>query len=297
MGETYRAQIIHPASFAGIRPVRTCQAEGMRITALYSYPVKGCHRLEHDAAQVEPWGLAGDRRWLMVDAEGVGITQRDTPGLTRLTVRPRPGGLDLSAPGLPPLSVDEPVDGPPADVRVFRHKDPVPARVAEREWSSRFLGRDARLVWQADPTGRPIASHARPDDRVSFADGFPVLLANEASLSAVNDWLAEAGDEPVPMTRFRPNLVVGGAPAWAEDDWLGRRLRVGAAVFRAAKASSRCVVTTIDQETGAKGREPLRMLGRRRRFDDGLLFAINLIPEDRATIRLGDPVEVLQPYG
>ena len=269
----------------------------MRITALYSYPVKGCRRLEHDVAEVEPWGLAGDRRWLMVDAEGIGITQRDVPRLALLTVRPRPGGLDLSAPGMPPLSVDEPVDGPPELVRVFRHKDPVPARGAEQEWSSRFLGRQARLVWQADPTSRPIASHAEPADRVSFADGFPLLLAGEASLSAVNDWLAEAGEEPVPMTRFRPNLVVGDAPAWAEDDWLGRRLRVGAVTFRAAKSCARCVVTTIDQETGEKGREPLRMLGRRRRFDDGLLFAINLIPETRAPIRLGDPVEVLQPYG
>ena len=277
----------------------------MRITALYSYPVKGCHRLEHDAAVVEPWGLAGDRRWLMVDDDGVGITQRDAPHLARLTVRPRPGGLELSAPGLPPLDVDEPVDGPPESVRVFRHKDSVPARVADKEWSSRFLGRDARLVWQADPTGRPIASHAEPGDRVSFADGFPVLLANDASLAAVNDWLAEAGEEPVPITRFRPNLVVGDAPPWAEDDWLGRRLRVGAVVFRAAKSCARCVVTTIDQETGEKGREPLRMLGRHRRFDDGLLFAINLIPEasgnlnpgTTASIRLGDPVEVLQPYG
>ncbi|GAA0489814.1 molybdenum cofactor biosysynthesis protein [Paractinoplanes deccanensis] len=270
----------------------------MRITALYTYPVKGCHRIEHDVARVEPWGLAGDRRWLMVDAEGVGITQRDSPLLTQLAVRPRAGGLVLSAPGLPELDVDEPVDGAEELVRVFRHKDPAPARVAEKEWSSAFLGRDARLVWQRDPAGRRIATHALPDDRVSFADGFPVLLANEGSLSAVNDWLAESGEEPVPITRFRPNLVVGGAPAWAEDEWLGRRLRIGDVTFRAAKSCSRCVVTTIDQETGEKGREPLRLLGKRRRFDDGLLFAINLIPDmSHVSIAVGDPVEVLQPYG
>ncbi|WP_250035653.1 MOSC domain-containing protein [Paractinoplanes maris] len=264
----------------------------MRITALYTYPVKGCHRLEHDTAAVEPWGLAGDRRWLMVDAEGVGITQRDTPVLTRLTVTPRAGGLELSAPGLPPLSVDEPADGPEEQVRVFRAKEPVPARVAEKEWSTRFLGRDARLVWQADPTGRTIEEQALPGDRVSFADGYPVLLANEGSLAALNDWLVEAGEEAVPVTRFRPNLVIGGAEPWIEDGWLGRRLRIGDLTFRAAKECARCVVTTIDQETGEKGRQPLRMLGARRRFDTGLLFAINLIPDKLGVVRLGDTVGV-----
>lgn len=264
----------------------------MRITALYSYPVKGCHRIEHRSASVEPWGLAGDRRWLLVDSDGVGITQRDTPRLTQLVVSPRPGGLVLNAPGLPPLEVDEPVDGPEELVRVFRSKGPVPVRVAEKEWSSLFLGRDARLVWQADPTGRPIESHARDGDRVSLADGFPVLLANEGSLSALNDWLVEAGEEPVPMTRFRPNLVVEGAPPWAEDGWLGRRLRIGDVGFRAAKSCARCVVTTIDQDTGETGRQPLRILGTHRRFDDGLLFAINLIPDMPGMVCLDDPVEV-----
>lgn len=261
----------------------------MRITALYSYPVKGCHRIEHDAAQVEPWGLAGDRRWAMVNAEGVAITQREAPRLTQLAVTPRTGGLELSAPGLPSLSVNEPIDGPEEQVRVFRRFDPLPARVAEKEWSSRFLGRDARLVWQADPTGRRILTHPAP---VSLADGFPVLLANEGSLAALNDWLVEAGEEPVPMTRFRPNLVVGGAEAWAEDQWLGRRLRIGEMTFRAAGECSRCVVTTVDQETGETGRQPLRMLGARRRFGDKLLFAINLIPDMSGIMRVGDTVEV-----
>jgi uncharacterized protein len=268
----------------------------MRITALHTYPVKGCHRIEHDVARVEPWGLAGDRRWMMVDAEGIGITQRNTPRLTQLTVRTRPGGLTLTAPGLPPLDVDEPADGPEEFVRVFRHKTPVPARVAESAWSSTFLGGEARLVWQADPTGRTIETHARPGDRVNFADGYPLLLANEASLSAVNDWLAAEGEEPVPMTRFRPNLVVAGAEPWAEDGWLGQTLHVGGVPFRAAKACARCLVTTIDQETGDRGRQPLRALGRHRRFDEGLLFAINLIPDiapgTTAEVRLADPIRV-----
>jgi uncharacterized protein len=269
----------------------------MRIKSLHSYPVKGCHRLDHDAAVVEPWGLAGDRRWMMIDADGVGITQRDTQRLTQLTARPRPGGLLLTAPGLPPLDVPEPVDGPKETVRVFRSKQQVPARIADTQWSSAFLGLDARLAWLAEPTARGIESHALPTDRVSFADGFPVLLANTASLDAINDWLVEAGEEPVPMTRFRPNIVLTGAGPWAEDGWIGRTLRVGSVPFRAAKPCDRCVVTTIDQESGDKGREPLRILGRHRRYPDGLLFAINLVPDlpigDVGQIRVGDQVTVV----
>jgi len=265
----------------------------MRITALYTHPVKGGHRLEHDQVVVEPWGLAGDRRWMLVDDDGVGITQRDNPRLTQLRARPRPGGLVLSAPGRPDLDVPEPVDQPDEFVRVFRSQEKLPARIAESRWSSEFLGRPARLAWQADPNGRPIAAAAR-GDRVSLADGYPLLLANTASLDAVNDWLVEAGEEPVPMTRFRPNVVVTGAPAWAEDDWLGGRLRIGEVTFRAAKSCARCVVTTIDQETGERTGQPLKMLGRHRRYDDGLLFAINLIPDEPlGVLRVGDPVSLV----
>jgi uncharacterized protein len=144
---------------------------------------------------------------------------------------------------------------------------------------------------------RAIQNNALESDRVSFADGFPMLVTNMASLAALGDWLCEAGDEPVPMTRFRPNIVVSGARPWAEDEWVGRRLRIGEITFRAAQPCDRCLVTTIDQETAVKGRQPLRALGEHRRFDDGLLFGMNLIPDIRAgetgIIRVGDEVSVL----
>jgi uncharacterized protein YcbX len=263
----------------------------MRITALSTHPVKGAHRLDHESVAVEPWGLAGDRRWMLVDDEGVGITQRGEPRLARLRVRPRPGGLTLSAPELPDLDVGEPAGEPESTVRVFSNQPALPVRIAESRWVSAYLGRPARLAWQADPTGRGVPGPSRPGDTVSLADGYPVLLANTASLDAVNDWLAEAGEEPVPMTRFRPNLVVGGAPAWAEDGWLGHRLQIGEVSFRAVTACARCLVTTIDQETGERTGQPLKMLGRHRRYPAGLLFAINLIPEAPfGVVRTGDPV-------
>jgi uncharacterized protein YcbX len=192
---------------------------------------------------------------------------------------------------MPDLSVDEPADGPKEFVRVFSGHLPTPARLAESDWSSAFLGAPARLVWQADAGARPIGGKDPDGGPVSFADGYPMLLANEASLDALNYWL----DEAVPMTRFRPNLVVSGASAWAEDDWSARevRLQAGDVVLRAGPGCPRCVVTTIDQETGEKGREPLFALGRHRRFPDGLLFAINIVPESLGSLRVGDAVTVL----
>jgi uncharacterized protein YcbX len=275
----------------------SCEAGKVKIASLHTYPVKGCHRLDHGLATVEPWGLAGDRRWMVVDPEGIGITQRNTPRLTGLRAEVTPPGLVLDAYGMPPLTVAEPADGRKEFVRVFRNKSPVPARIADAtDWFSTFLGRPARLVWLGDPTARTIETHALPGDRVSFADGYPLLLANAGSLAALNDWLVADGDEPIPMTRFRPNLVVDGAGAdpWVEDDWLGHRLQIGDVAFRAAKSCARCVVTTIDQETGEPGRQPLRMLARHRREGKDLLFGINLIPDvyagERGIVRVGEAV-------
>jgi uncharacterized protein YcbX len=270
----------------------------VRLAALHTYPVKGCHRLDHDAARVEPWGLAGDRRWMVVDADGVGVTQRETPALVRLRVQPRDGGLLLRAAGLPDLAVAEPADAPPLPVRVFRNRLPVPALPAgpaADAWLTTLLGRSVRLVHLARPTRHQApGSHAHDTgDQVSFADDYPLLLAVAASLDALNGWLADDGEPPVPMTRFRPNLVVAGAPAWAEDGWAGRRLRIGSARFRAAGACGRCVVTTTDQETGVRGREPLRALGRHRNVGGQLLFGLHLVPEGPGEVRVGDPVEVL----
>jgi uncharacterized protein YcbX len=278
-----------------VPPHLTCEAGRVEIASVHTYPVKGCHRLDHSRAAVEPCGLAGDRRWMVVDANGVGITQRTSPLLTGLRVTVQEYGLVLDAPGMPTLAVPEPADGPKEFVRVFNSKPPAPARVAYgSDWFEAFLGRPVRLVWLGDPTARPIEDHARPDDRVSFADGFPLLLTTTASLSAVNDWLVEGGDEPVPMTRFRPNVVVSGSTPWAEDDWLGHRLRIGEVTFRAAKSCARCVVTTIDQETGETGRQPLHILGKNRRVGNDLLFGINLIPDvyagEGGIVRVGDTV-------
>ena len=290
----------------------------MRLASIHTYPVKSCHRIDHgeQPVRVEPWGLAGDRRWLVVDPDGTLVTQREVAAMTRIQPVPRPGGLTVRAAGMPDLDVPQPDGAELVDSFVWR--TPVraaPAGDAAAAWFSAVMARDVRLVWLDDPTRRAVEpAYAAPTDRVSFADGYPLLLANVASLEKLNGWLAEAGNgwgrvrsarserseyrsrepESLPMTRFRPNVVVAGAPAWAEDDWVGRRLRIGTVTFRAPKPCDRCVVTTTDQETGVRGREPLRTLGRHRNVDQKLLFGLNLIPDGPyGPIAAGDPVEVL----
>ncbi|MFC4021483.1 MOSC domain-containing protein [Micromonospora sp. GCM10011542] len=270
----------------------------MRLASIHTYPLKGCHRVDHDATLVRPWGLAGDRRWMVVDDAGVGVTQREATGLVGVRAVTRDAGLLLRADGRPDLHVPEPEGADPVPVRTFgNRKLPVPALPAgpaADEWLGALLGRSVRLVWLARPT-RHLAADDRPydtGDQVSFADAYPLLLANSASLDAVNDWLAEADEKPVPMTRFRPNLVVDGAPAWAEDDWAGRTLRLGEQRFRAAGPCDRCVVTTIDQETGVRGKEPLRTLGRHRNVARKLLFGLHLVPLDTGPLAVGAPLVV-----
>lgn len=270
----------------------------IRVGSLHTYPVKGCHRVDQEAADALEWGLAGDRRWMIVDADGVGVTQRETTALVRLRASVRPGGLVLSAPGLPSIDVAEPAGAAPVPVRTFTsRRGTVPARPAGAEadaWLGKLVGREVRLVWLHDPTAQTPGGSSRVGlTTVSFADAYPLLLGNAASLAALNDWLLEAGDAPVPMTRFRPNLVVDGAGPWDEDAWVGRRLRIGAAELRAAGPCDRCVVTTVDQETGEKGRQPLAILGRHRNVDQGLMFGLHLLTVTPGRVTVGDPVTLL----
>lgn len=259
--------------------------------------------MDRDTARVEPWGLDGDRRWLIVDERGVGLTQREHRELVMVRAVSRPGGLTLDVPGLAPLELVEPVGGEVMEVRVFQGRPLSLVRAAGPEadgWLNRLLGRRARLVWLGDPAGNrvpwPVSAGSA---ELSFADGTPLLLANAASLAAFNDWLLESGslEGPLPMTRFRPNVVVEGAAPWAEGDWVGRRIRIGGAVFHGVAECGRCVVAATDQETGERGHEPLRTLAARRSVDQRLLFGLQLTvsaqPGESRAVSVGDAVEVL----
>jgi uncharacterized protein len=269
-----------------------------RVASIHIYPMKAGRAVDLAEARVEPWGLAGDRRWMLADEDGRFISQREEPSLALIVVSASPddGTLSVTAPSRPGLRV--PVPGPDvAQLRVSVWGSVMLALAAgpgAGAWFSAYLSRPAHLVYLDDPaTRRPVdPEFGRPGDTVSFADGFPLLLTSTGSLDELGHWLAADGDEPVPMTRFRPNVVVAGTPPWAEDRWI--RVRIGPVQFRVVKPCDRCVVTTIDQQTGVRGRQPLRMLARHRRFGQELIFGQNLIPDTTGMIRAGDPVEILE---
>ncbi|MFE1960240.1 MOSC domain-containing protein [Streptomyces sp. NPDC059479] len=290
-----------------MRPARSAQPARSVLHALRVHPVKSMAGCTPERALVEPWGLAGDRRWTLIDGTGKVVTQRQRPRLALARAEPRPdGGIRLHAPGLEPLTVLEPraVEEEPEPggtgtvvVDIFGTKvEAVPAGSEAHDWASTYLGVEVRLVHLDAPASRrPVnPQFARPGETVSFADGFPLLVTTLASLDALNSWIADgdhAEEGPLPMDRFRPNLVVAGTAAWAEDNW--RRVAVGEVTFRVARPCGRCVVTTTDQRTAERGKEPLRTLGRYRKFDGRLIFGQNLVPESTGTLQVGDPFTVL----
>jgi uncharacterized protein YcbX len=264
----------------------------MRLGGLYRYPMKSCAPLPAESAAVEPRGLAHDRRWMVVDPDGRFVTGRELPRLTLVHARPSAdGGLSLQAPGMMPLRLEAPRGDARLPVTVW--KSDVLARACDAAadaWLSAFLGRSVRLVHMAEDVHRPMtSSHARPGDEVSFADAYPLLLITRAAVDLLNTKL----ERPVSPLRFRPNLIVDGAAAHAEDGW--SRVRVGEVEFEVGKACVRCVFTTVDPERGERdaGGQPLKALIGYRRGPEGVTFGRNLIPRTRGTIRLDDPVEVL----
>jgi uncharacterized protein len=264
------------------------------LASIHIYPLKACRAVDLDESVVEPWGLAGDRRWLLVDSDCRFVSQREHPALARLAVRYGPGAdITASGEGYPTVEVAVPGESPEL-LKVTVWGSPVLAAAAGPEadaWFSDYLGEKVRLVYLDDPTRRAVdPDYGADGDVVSFADGYPLLLTNAESLDQLGEWLIAAGDQPVPMNRFRPNVVVSGYEPWAEDRW--RRIRIGSVSFRVVKPCDRCVVTTTDQATGVRSRQPLRILAARRRFGNKLIFGQNIIPDSPGRIRVGDPVEV-----
>lgn len=263
----------------------------MELGSLYLYPLKSCAPWAVATADVRPRGLAHDRRWLLVDDAGRFLTGREWPRLTLVRATPEADGLALRAPGMPGLRV--PVPTAPANVPVTIWKDTVEARPcgdAADAWFTRFLGHPARLVHMDDGVRRPLADkHGHPGGEVSFADTAPLLVITRAALDALNTRLPV----PVPIERFRPNLVVDGAPAHAEDGW--SRVRIGDVEFDATTPCARCVFTTVDLATGQRDAsgEPLRTLATYRRAEKGVTFGRYLVPRGTGTLRIGDPVAVL----
>ncbi|HET8988170.1 MAG TPA: MOSC N-terminal beta barrel domain-containing protein [Humibacillus sp.] len=272
------------------------------VTALTVHPVKSLGGVAIESGGVEPQGLRGDRRWAVVDPHGTKVTAREEHALLGLRAEPLDeGAVRLLGPGVDPLDVAPPRDAVPVPVRFSGQGSARPAGPEADAWLTDQIGRPLRLVWQDDSTHRPI----RPEmggvagDRNSLSDAAPLHVTSEASLRRLNDWILETalerGEQPGELLghdRFRPNVVVAGSEAFAEDSWVAAR--IGDVPFRATMVCDRCVMTTIDRATLARAKEPIRSLARHRKWDGATWFGIRLTPvlplAAGATIRVGDEV-------
>jgi uncharacterized protein YcbX len=270
--------------------VSNAEAAPAAVSGLYVYPVKACRGIRVSSVEVAARGFAGDRRWMIVDAAGQFITQRQVPELCLVDTALDAGSIRLGAPGVESVLLPRTHEqGEELRVTVWRHTGLAVRHVEGSAWISQVLGRESSLVYMADRHVRPVdPSYARPGDAVSFADGYPFLVISDASLADLNARL----ELPIRMERFRPSITVSGVVPYAEDGWA--RVRLGALGFRAVKRCSRCTVTTIDPVTALKGKEPLRTLARYRRWDDEVWFGMNLIGDGTGSLAVGDPLTLLE---
>ena len=265
----------------------------MHLSEINIYPIKSLKGISLTEAKIEARGLSFDRRWMLVDEHNKFITQREFPKMATLKV-------EIHSDHLRVLNGRDKVDVPfeaygDAKARVTVWGSTVKADVYQpvvSHWFSERLGLKCKLVRMPETTNRivnPVYAVRKYEDTVSFADGYPFLLIGQASLDDLNSRLAEA----LPMNRFRPNFVVEGAEPFEEDNW--KKIRIGETVFYVVKPCERCIIPTIDQVKGIKGKEPLTTLNTYRNFKGKVLFGQNLIAEKPdATIRIGDEVEIIE---
>jgi hypothetical protein len=263
----------------------------LTLASMYIYPVKSLGGLSLRESLTTQRGLMYDRRFMVVDDAGGFLTQRALPAMATIWTDIEDGMLTLAAPDLDTVSVPlQPAHEAFFDVQVW--SSTVRAHEVSPEanrFLSNYLGINCRLVYMPDASERKVSTdYAKNAEIVSFADGYPFLLVSEESLADLNSRMTQ----PIPMNRFRPNLVVRGCAPYAEDTW--KEIRIGDATFRIAKPCTRCQITTTDQATGeVLGPEPLRALATYRNSPEGVMFAQNALPVRLGKIRVGDAVEIL----
>lgn len=265
-----------------------------KLTQINLYPIKSTATLSVSRSSVLARGLEYDRRWMLVDHKGLFLTQRKLPRMALIKTSLAGDSLLVSAPEMTDLLIPYEVpDQQKMQVKIWR--DDIEAKKlddAYAEWFEEFLGIKCHLVFMDASIQRLIdPGYAKQEEQVSFADGFPLLLATQQSLDDVNKRME---DEEVDMRRFRPNLVIDGDnKAFAEDDW--KQIQIGTVVFDIVKPCSRCVMTTIDPDTGLKSEEgvPLTTLKQYRSDTKGIYFGQNMIPRNEGVLRVGDSVTLL----
>lgn len=260
----------------------------MKVHALFLYPVKSLAGIPVDRFSLDDFGPVGDRRWMIVGANGQFVTQRLNPELAMIATRFDGPDVIITIPGEGEFRLSAEAGAGTGLARVWRDQvDVLSGPINAADALSRFCGKDLHFVYMRNETFRRVDPEWVPAyRRVSFADGFPFLVTNQASLDELNSRL----EHPVDMRRFRPNLVVSGAQPWDEDRWTS--LSVREISLSLVKPCSRCIMTTVDPDTGIRSPDgqPLKTLASYRRAPDGVIFGLNGVHDANGTLSVGDPV-------
>ena len=262
------------------------------LSNLTYYPIKACRGFDVSESRVEHMGLADDRRMMVVTPEGEFLTQREHPRLALITPALKNDSVILSAPNFDSMQFGIQKSGTPTMVNIWKSKGvhAIDQGDESAQWFSDWLGVSVRLVHVDSNYKRKLNPDyaVSAEDYTGFADGYPILIISEASLLDLNSKLIS----PLPMNRFRPNIVVQNCEPFAEDTW--KRIRIGGVGMALVKPCPRCVVTTIDKETLEKSKEPLKTLAAYRNQEDGAMFGMNVIPLNEGEIKVGMSVEILE---
>ncbi|POP53030.1 MOSC domain-containing protein [Zhongshania marina] len=264
----------------------------IRVSSLWRYPVKSMAGASMPSLAVTDWGPNLDRRWMVIDSQKRFITQRQLPRMCRLSASLSDAGIRIQSLDEPSLFIDvpEPMQAPQYEVAVW--SDNCAAMDAGDEvatWLSDILGKSLRLCFMAETTHRQVDTQfAELGSRVSFADGFPFLLCSEASLAV----LSKALGRGLAVQRFRPNIVVAGSEAFAEDEW--RRIRIANIEFDVLKPCSRCAIPTVNLDTAEREADVFKMLRAERSKNGEVYFGQNLVHRGSGELAVGQRVEVLE---
>lgn len=262
----------------------------MYLSRLRIYPIKECAGADVQETHMDQRGLRYDRRWMLVNEYGNNVHQLRYPRLAMITVSLSENGLVVRAPEMSPLRIPlRPQTAAPLVVRWYEGEcEALPASDEADTWFSAFLQDPCRLVFMPEHTPRYVAPEFAVNNDLAAFTSFQYHLLGEASLADLNQRL----QTPVPLERFRPNLVVAGATAFAEDTW--KTLQIGDHTFHVVRACDRCAITTVDTTTGVlTGKEPLTTLASYRTFDKKVLFGQYLLTANTGIIRVGDVVQIL----
>lgn len=261
------------------------------VQAIYIYPIKSLGGISVDSGIVEEKGFKYDRRWMLINSDGVFVSQRKYPSLALLQVQLEEEGLSVFHKSVPGNILLIPFDSPIEKyVEVTIWDDQVKAQLVGDDfdrWFSQYVGEEVRLVLMPENSHRKVDPRfAVKGESVSFADGMPYLLIGQESLNDLNKRLSNS----VPMDRFRPNIVFSGGEAFSEDHW--KEIKIGDVDFKVVKPCARCVLTTVDQETGIKGKEPLKTLASYRTVGSKVLFGQNMVSISSGRIQVGDRIKI-----